>query len=207
MKVINNKKIAKAGKMVKDIKGNESRNKILDIAEKYFAKNGITDTDIAEICRQAGLTRSAFYYHFPTKQQFLLELLDKWVLNMAGNLSTANLKSGDSKAIFYGIIDKMQPVFENAGKQLPIFLELYIKAVNDPVLKKYVSTSYNNFFDFYRGALEERVVSKTMSACDAEDVAKILIAVTFGFIIQGIVNPGSADWKKLAKKSVDLLLK
>ena len=53
--------------MVKDLKRIESRNKILDIAEKYFAKNGITDTDIAEICRQAGLTRSAFYYHFPDK--------------------------------------------------------------------------------------------------------------------------------------------
>ncbi len=193
--------------MVKDIKGNESKNKILDIAEKYFAKNGITDTDIAEICRQAGLTRSAFYYHFPTKQQFLLELLDKWVLNMAVNLSTANLKSEDCKVIFYRIIDKMQPVFENAGKQLPIFLELYIKAVNDPVLKKYVSTSYNNFFDFYRGALEEKVISKSMSADDAEDVAKILIAITFGLLIQGIVNPESTDWRKLAKKSIDLLLK
>ena len=207
MEVINNKKMAKAGKMVKDLKGNESRNKILDIAEEYFAKNGITDTDIAEICRQAGLTRSAFYYHFPTKQQFLLELLDKWVLNMASNLSTANLKSEDCKMIFYGIIDKMQPVFENAGKQLPIFLELYIKAVNEPILKKYVSTSYKNFFDFYRGALEEKVINKSMSAEDAEDVAKILIAITFGFIIQGIVNPGSADWTKLAKKSIDLLLK
>lgn len=193
--------------MVKDLKRIESRNKILDIAEKYFAKNGITDTDIAEICRQAGLTRSAFYYHFPTKQQFLLELLDKWVLNMAGQLSAANLQSGDCKVIFYKIIDKMQPVFENAGKQLPIFLELYIKAVNDPVLKKYVSTSYNSFFDFYRGALEEKVINKSMTADDAEDVAKILIAITFGFLIQGIVIPGSTDWTKLAKKSVDLLLK
>jgi AcrR family transcriptional regulator len=193
--------------MVKDIKRVESRNKILDIAEKYFAENGITDTDIAEICRQAGLTRSAFYYHFPTKQQFLLELLDKWVLNMAGHLSMANFQPADCRAIFYGIIDKMQPVFENAGKQLPIFLELYIKAVNDPVLKKYVSASYNSFFDFYRGALEEKVINKSMTADKAEDVAKILIALTFGFLIQGIVNPGSTDWTKLAKKSVDLLLK
>jgi AcrR family transcriptional regulator len=193
--------------MVKDLKRIESRNKILDIAETYFAKNGITDTDIAEICRQAGLTRSAFYYHFPTKQQFLLELLDKWVLNMACHLSKANLQSEDCSIIFYEIIDKMKPVFENAGKQLPIFLELYIKAVNDPVLKKYVSASYNNFFDFYRGALEQKVINKSMAADDAEDVAKILIAITFGFLIQGVVNPGDADWTKLAKKSVDLLLK
>jgi Transcriptional regulator len=193
--------------MVKDLKRIESRNKILEIAEKYFAENGITDTDIAEICRQAGLTRSAFYYHFPTKQQFLLELLDKWVLNMAGHLNETDLQSKGCPAIFYEIIDKMQPVFENAGKQLPIFLELYIKAVNDPVLKIYVSASYNNFLAFCRGILEEKVIDKSMTADGAEDVAKILIAITFGLLIQGIVNPGSADWTNLAKKSVDLLLK
>ncbi len=193
--------------MVKDLKRTESRNKILAIAQEYFAKNGITDTDIAEICRQAGLTRSAFYYHFPTKQQFLLELLDKWVLNMASQLGGANLQSKDCLEVFYKIIDEMQPVFENAGKQIPIFMELYIKAVNDPVLKVYVSASYNNFLDFFRSILEEKVTDKSMTAKDAEDVAKILVAVTFGLLIQGIVNTGSTDWIKLAKKSVDLLLK
>jgi AcrR family transcriptional regulator len=193
--------------MVKDLKRIDSRNKILDIAEKYFAENGITDTDIAEICRQAGLTRSAFYYHFPTKQQFLLELLDKWVLNMARHLSDTNLQSEDCSIIFYEIIDKMQPVFENSGKQLPIFLELYIKAVNDPALKIYVSASYNNYLGFYRSVLEEKVINKSMTADEAEDVAKILIAITFGLLVQGIVNPGSTDWTKLAKKSIDLLLK
>ena len=193
--------------MAKDLKRIESRNKILDIAEKYFAENGITDTDIAEICKQAGLTRSAFYYHFPTKQQFLLELMDKWVLNMAVHLSDTNLQSKDCSLIFYEIIDKMQPVFENAGKQLPIFLELYIKAVNDPALKIYVSASYNNYLDFFRGILEEKVINKSMTSDEATDVAKILIAITFGVLIQGIVNPGNADWAKLAKKSVDLLLK
>lgn len=193
--------------MVKDLKRIESRNKILDIAEKYFAENGITDTDISEICKQAGLTRSAFYYHFPTKQKFLLELMNKWVLNMAVHLSDTNLQSKDCSVIFYEIIDKMQPVFENAGKQIPIFLELYIKAVNDPALKIYVSASYNNYLDFYRSILEEKVINKSMSADDAGDVAKILIAITFGMLIQGIVNPGNADWVKLAKKSIDLLLK
>ena len=193
--------------MVKNLKRTESRKKILDIAEKYFAENGITDTDIAEICRQAGLTRSAFYYHFPTKQQFLLELMDKWVLNMAAHLSDTDIQSKDCSLVFYEIIDKMQPVFENAGKQIPIFLELYIKAVNDPALKVYVSASYNNYLDFYRGILEEKVINKSMSADDAGDVAKILIAITFGMLIQGIVNPENADWAKLAKKSVDLLLK
>ena len=193
--------------MVKDLKRVESRNKILNIAEKYFAENGITDTDIAEICRQAGLSRSAFYYHFPTKQQFLLELMDKWVLNMAVHLSDTNLQSKDCSIIFYEIIDRMQPVFENAGKQLPIFLELYLKAVNDPALKIYVSDSYNNYIGFYRDILEEKVVNKSMTAGDADDVTKILIAITFGLLVQGIVNPGSADWAKLAKKSVDLLLR
>jgi len=66
----------------------ESRNKILDSAAEYFTEHGIGETDIDEICRKAGLTRGAFYHHFPTKQQFLLALLDMWINKMDSQLSS-----------------------------------------------------------------------------------------------------------------------
>ena len=55
--------------MDKEKRKEESKNIILSTAEKYFAEHGIKETDIIEICREAGLTRGAFYHHFSTKQQ------------------------------------------------------------------------------------------------------------------------------------------
>jgi len=186
----------------------ESRNKILDSAAEYFTEHGIGETDIDEICRKAGLTRGAFYHHFPTKQQFLLELLEKWINKMDSQLSSLQYESSNPVEILTEISDNMQPVFEQAGKQIPIFLELYIKAVNDPTLKEYVLKSYYSFLLFLKDAVDKNKDKKAAENDDAEteDIAKILFAVTVGLLIQGLIAPGTTDWAKLAKKSIRLIL-
>jgi AcrR family transcriptional regulator len=185
----------------------ESKNKILSVAEKYFAEHGIKETDIFEICREAGLSRGAFYHHFSTKQQFLLELLDRWINRMTAQLELAQFKSKDSLEILTEITEKMQPAFEQAGKQLPIFLELYIRAINDPYLKKHVIKSYNSFLTFFTDVINDGIKKGLIRKVDSEDVSKILFAITIGLLIQGLINPQGAHWDELAKKSIRLLLK
>lgn len=185
----------------------ESRNNILNAAEKYFTEKGIGETDIDEICRIASLTRGAFYHHFPTKQQFLLELLDRWVNKMAIQLSSIQFESKNSVKILTEIAEKMQPVFEHAGGQLPIFLELYIKAINDPKLKKYVLKFNTSFLTFFANAINGGVKKGSIKKTDTEDISKILFAITIGLLLQGLINPQGTNWGKLAKKSIGLLLK
>jgi len=184
----------------------ESKNKILSVAEKYFTEHGIKETDIIEICREAGLTRGAFYHHFPTKKQFLLELLNRWINRMASQIESTQFKSKDSLEILMEIIEKMQPAFEQAGKQLPIFLELYIKAINDPYLKKHAIKSYNSFLTFFANIINDGIKKGSIKKVDSEDVSKILFAITIGLLIQGLIDPQGAHWDQLAKKSIRLLL-
>jgi AcrR family transcriptional regulator len=183
----------------------ESRNKILSAAEKYFAEQGISEKDINEICRQAGLTRGAFYHHFPTKQQFLLELLNRWINKMASQLDSTQFETKDTLEILTGIIEKIQPAFEKAGKQLPIFLQLYIKSIDDPNLKKFVLESYKSFLNFFTNIIDRGVKKGSIKKVHAEDASKILFAITVGLLIQGLINPQAANWGKLAKKSIRML--
>ena len=184
----------------------ESKNKILSVAEKYFTEHGISETDVIEICSQAGLTRGAFYHHFHTKQQFLLELLDRWINKMVSQLDESQFESRDTLEILIEITEKMQPIFEKAGKQLPIFLQLYIKSIDDPNLKKFVLASYNSFLTFFANVIDGGVKKGSIKKVDSEDVSKILFAITIGLLIQGLISPQSADWGKLANKSIRLLL-
>lgn len=184
----------------------ESKNKILSVAEKYFTEHGISETDVIEICSQAGLTRGAFYHHFHTKQQFLLELLDRWINKMAGQLDESQFESRDTLEILIEITEKMQPVFEKAGKQLPIFLQLYIKSIDDPNLKKFALASYNSFLTFFANIIDGGIKKGSIKKVDSGDVSKILFAITIGLLIQGLISPQGANWSKLANKSIRLLL-
>ncbi|MEE1921190.1 TetR family transcriptional regulator [Pseudomonas sp. 148P] len=54
----------------------ETRNQILEAAEKAFYKRGIARTTLADIAELAGVTRGAIYWHFDNKAELVQALLD-----------------------------------------------------------------------------------------------------------------------------------
>ena len=193
--------------MTQEERKQKSIKKIIGIAQKLLRKKRFESKDIDKICKQAGLTRGAFYHHFGSKQRFLLKLLDNWINEISAEISSAEFETYNTIEIFNTIIDRMQPVFEKAGKQLPVFLELYIKSISDENLKSFTSDTYNNFINFFStlviSGIKKGDLNKTT---DPLFTAKILFAITIGLLIQGLLNPVETDWAELAKKSVCILL-
>ncbi|MBM3706712.1 MAG: hypothetical protein FJW66_09340, partial [Actinobacteria bacterium] len=113
----------------------------------------------------------------------------------------------ETAQLFNIIIDRMQPVFEKAGKQLPVFLELYIKAVNDESLKEFTASTYNSFISFFSSIIDTGIKRGSIKKdLEPEAGAKILFAIAVGLLIQGLLEPEGADWAQLAKKSIIVFL-
>ncbi len=45
----------------------ETRNRILDTAVEVFNRQGVAETSLNDIAREAGVTRGAIYWHFANK--------------------------------------------------------------------------------------------------------------------------------------------
>ena len=56
-------------------KGQETRTRVMDIAEVAILSKGYGATSIEEIIEEAGITKSGFFYHFPDKRALALALL------------------------------------------------------------------------------------------------------------------------------------
>jgi AcrR family transcriptional regulator len=52
----------------------QTRERILDIAQKLFTEQGYEATSLRDIAEQLGTTKAALYYHFERKEDILLEL-------------------------------------------------------------------------------------------------------------------------------------
>ncbi|WP_246227889.1 TetR/AcrR family transcriptional regulator [Mycolicibacterium helvum] len=52
-----------------------TRARVLDAAIEEFQRAGTSSADINAIVEAAGVSRSTFYFHFPTKEHVLLELI------------------------------------------------------------------------------------------------------------------------------------
>jgi TetR/AcrR family transcriptional regulator, fatty acid metabolism regulator protein len=182
-----------------------SVNKILSATEACIKKNGINNLDINEICREAGFTKGTFYHHFKSKQHLLLELLNKWINNIAEQVSVPDKKLDTIDLIMY-VIEKLSPAFQQSEEQLPIFLDLYVKAINDKNLKEYVAQTHDNFLLFFTDVLKNGMEKGTIKSGNPSQVSKILFSITLGLLIQGLIDPTGEDWKELAKTSIKMLL-
>ncbi len=60
----------------------ETRNKLLDTAERVFNEQGVSRTSLADIAEAAGLTRGAIYWHFKNKGDLFEAMIQRVVLPM-----------------------------------------------------------------------------------------------------------------------------
>ncbi|TXT40336.1 MAG: TetR family transcriptional regulator [Comamonadaceae bacterium] len=58
------------------VAGKDGRGAILDAAQKLFYEHGLEAISVEAIAAQAGVTKKALYYHFPSKHDLVLAYLD-----------------------------------------------------------------------------------------------------------------------------------
>jgi len=192
--------------MTQEERKTTSINKILDSAEEYIQKNGMTNIDINKICKSAGLTKGAFYHHFQNKQQLLLEIFNRWIKRVSSEVEINGYKNINTVDLILNIIDRITPAFENASNQLPIFIELYTEAISNSNSRTYVLESYNNFISFFSELLKNGMAKGFIKKADPAKLSKILFSINLGLLIQGLIDPGSENWPEMAKESIRLLL-
>lgn len=73
----------------------ETRARLFDAALAEIARNGIGGADVSSIAAAAGVVRGTFYFHFPTKEQVLVELERNEETRIVAELVGARAEAGD----------------------------------------------------------------------------------------------------------------
>jgi TetR/AcrR family acrAB operon transcriptional repressor len=60
----------------------ETRNQILDAAERVFSERGVSRTSLADIAEAAAVTRGAIYWHFEDKAELFCEMVARVTMPM-----------------------------------------------------------------------------------------------------------------------------
>lgn len=60
-------------------KGEQTRQRLLDLAEEAVLAKGFAATSIEELIAAAGITKSGFFYHFRDKNDLAKELIERYV--------------------------------------------------------------------------------------------------------------------------------
>jgi AcrR family transcriptional regulator len=189
------------------LQGQDTRERILNAAAALFARHGYEAAGVAEICQAAEVSKGAFYHHFPSKQALFLELLARWLGELEQHLVALSEIGGTVPEKLMAMTAAAARVFEAARGQLPIFLEFWNQAIRDPAIWQATVAPYRRFHALFSRLIRAGVEEGSIRPVNAELVARALLSLAMGYVLQGVLDPEGADWGQALADGVALLLR
>ena len=116
----------KPGRPTGSGRGPEQRARLLDAALALFARQGIVETTLGQVAREAGFTPAMMHYYFKTRDQLLDVLIDERFLPLRAKLSGSFQAHPDDPVASITLL--VQRLVEVAG-EYPWFPSLWIREV------------------------------------------------------------------------------
>ncbi len=191
---------------VRQPRAEETRARLLEAAAECFGQHGYDAASVSMVCQRAGVSKGAFYHHFSSKHELLLELLDSWLQGIDVQLDMARLGAASVPEAILAMAERAGPVFQMAEEYVPMFLEFYTKASRDPVVWEATIRPYRRYRAFFAQLIDDGIAEGSFGPADSGVAARILLSLAFGLLLQGLLNPDDRDWAQVAIEGVRMFL-
>src|SRR5205085_6967271 len=104
-----------------------TRAKLVDAALKLFATSGYEHATVDDISQAAGYSKGAYYFHFSTKDDILLELLRMWTEDRTNALALGAVE-GEPEANIRGMLEGLFS-YDDAPRWPAVLLEFWSQAL------------------------------------------------------------------------------
>jgi len=184
----------------------DTRNHIIESAVALFCDAGYEAASVADICIRAGVSKGAFYHHFPSKQSLFLAILDDWLTGIDDQLFSSATPSGDVPASIQDMAETLGFVLNEASGRLPIFMEFMVQASRDHAVWDAAIQPYRRYQDRFAGLIASGQESGSINEnVDPRIAARVLVSLAVGILLQAVVDPESADWDKVTSEGISMI--
>ncbi len=183
----------------------ETRAHIMEAAVKQFAVRGFNAASVDDICAEAGVSKGAFYHHFPTKQAIFLALLQGWLSTV--DMGLDSLRKDTVPATLVTMTELLPVIFSSAENHLPMFLEFWLQASRDQAIWQAIVAPYQRYQEYFAKLIEDGIAEGSFKAVDTQVAARLIVSLAVGLLLQGLLDPKGADWEKVARESMEILMK
>jgi AcrR family transcriptional regulator len=169
----------------------QTRAKLIDAALQLFGSRGYEHATVDDISQAAGYSKGAYYFHFSTKDDILLELLRLWtedrsaVLQQHAGDDVSGEAAREALAAFFTYDDSWRGVL----------LEFWSQATRNAEVSKRLNQAYAGWRKQITDILTAAARSDgRVAAIAPQDAASVALAAHDGYAVQQLIGaPGGRD--------------
>lgn len=185
----------------------ETQERILTAANTLFSSNGYEKTGVSQICQAAGVSKGAFYHHFPSKHNIFMTLLQQWLEKLDKIFLAIETTSEDVPAAIHAMAASTDMILTESQGQLSLFLEFWEKSIRDEKVWEETKEPFLKYFRYFSLLIKKGIDQGTIAPVDPASAARALIGLATGTILQGMLYPQDANWNEEMQKGIDIFLK
>lgn len=182
----------------------ETRSKIMSSAIKLFSTRGYNTASVDDICKDAEISKGAFYHHFESKQALFLALLDGWLTTIDQGIEAS--RESSVPETFFLITQAFPYIFKTANEGLPMFLEFWLQASRDEKIWQASIAPYRRYHKYFTSLIKRGVDEGSFVDVDPELTARMIVSMAMGLLLQSLLDPKGAKWEKTAREITTMMM-
>ena len=114
-----------ASRPPQQLRAKRTRRHLLAAARRVLAERGYADATIDDVAREAGCSKGAYYFHFASKEDVLLAVVDDWIRDCSQRLTKVATGTGAAGTALIDTLEALLVPDDGTGWEPGLLLEIW----------------------------------------------------------------------------------
>lgn len=169
---------------MKDVVKNNYKEKILDVCERLFLSNGISETGVADIAKEVGISKGTLYYHYASKESIIFAVAERYFAKTQDALENLLLVFKGGISVEDGIKTVLCVLKAKKTSEKMHYILMAYGIMKDEELKLKFKERYNNWINMIKSALDMFLIDNKNN----EIYSHLIMALFDGLALNNILG-------------------
>jgi AcrR family transcriptional regulator len=167
-----------------------SSQQIIDAAIRVLARQGYAKTSLLDIAKEAGMSKGALHYHYPTKEALIHTVLETACNAVQTRTMQAWSPSDNPFAALRKSLEELWATRAERSDEALVVADLLALSLSDESLRPKLAEFYELGAEQIRAYLEQNLISLGLEPrISLEILPRIVIGLLDGLVMQAFVDP------------------
>lgn len=168
------------------------RDVIKHAAYECFRDYGYHEASVDQICERAKISKGSFYWHYPSKQDVYIELLESWAREMMDQVYEQFEDALRESDYISALKESLLKETKRGSVLVPLWLEFTVLGQRDPEIRAAIARFYRRG----RSAIAEMLRPRFRHTFSDEEISALAAAslgAYIGVMMQSITDPDGPE--------------